>query len=345
MDDTPRLSLPQIISGQALKHITHNEALMRLDALVQASVEASTVTAPPATPLEGEAWIVPASATGVWAGHSEEIAAFQAGAWTFYDPAPGWQVFDKASGTLCIFSGTGWIAVAATGAGLPQLGINADADTTNRLSVAADATLLSHDGAGHQLKLNKATSGDTGGLLFQSNWSGRAEMGLLADNAWRLKISTDGSSWSNAVIVASDGSASFAGAVKPLADNAQTLGASGARWSAVWSATGTIQTSDMRLKTDILPSNLGLDFILALNPVRYRWRDGTSDAPVHYGLLAQEVLATAKKNGAPNFGGHVLVDDDDADSQQALRYSSFIAPLIAAVQALAERVKKLESGL
>ncbi|KRA96620.1 hypothetical protein ASD83_16120 [Devosia sp. Root685] len=345
MDDTPRLSLPQIISGQALKHITHNEALMRLDALVQASVEASTVTAPPATPLDGEAWIVPASATGAWAGHGEEIAAFQAGAWTFYDPAPGWQVFDKASGTLCIFSGTGWIAVAATGAGLPQLGINADADTTNRLSISADATLLNHDGAGHQLKLNKATSGDTASLLFQSNWSGRAEMGLLADNAWRLKISSDGSIWSNALVIAGDGSASFAGALKPLTDNAQTLGASGARWSAVWSATGTIQTSDKRLKTDIFPSDLGLDFILALNPVRYRWRDNAADERVHYGLLAQEVLATARAHGAPNFGGHVLVDDEDADSQQALRYSSFIAPVVAAVQALAERVHKLESGL
>ncbi|MCR6635737.1 DUF2793 domain-containing protein [Devosia sp.] len=345
MDDTPRLSLPQIISGQALKHITHNEALMRLDALVQASVEASTLTTPPTTALEGEAWIVPAAATGAWAGHSEEIAAFQAGAWNFYDPAPGWQVFDKASGTLCVFSGTGWIAVAATGAGLPQFGINADADTTNRLSVAADATLFTHDGAGHQLKLNKATASDTASLLFQSNWSGRAEMGLLADNAWRLKISADGSSWSNALVVASDGSASFAGAVKPAIDNAQTLGASGARWSAVWSATGTIQTSDMRLKTDILPTDLGLGFILALNPVRYRWRDNALDERVHYGLLAQEVLATAQAHGAANFGGHVLVDDDDADSQQALRYSSFISPLIAAVQALAERVKKLESGL
>jgi hypothetical protein len=345
MDDTPRLSLPQIISGQALKHITHNEALMRLDALVQACVEASTVTAPPTSPLEGEAWIVPASATGAWAGHGEELAAFQAGAWTFYDPAPGWQVFDKATGTLCIFSGTGWIAVAATGAGLPQLGINADADTTNRLSIAADATLLNHDGAGHQLKLNKASAGDTASVLFQSNWSGRAEMGLLADNAWRLKISGNGSTWTNAVVIAGDGSASFAGALKPITDNAQTLGASGARWSAVWSATGTIQTSDMRLKTDILPSDLGLDFILALQPVRYRWRDNAADERVHYGLLAQDVLATAKTHGVAEFGGHVLVDDADAESQQALRYSSFIAPLIAAVQTLAERLKALESDL
>ncbi|HWV21428.1 MAG TPA: DUF2793 domain-containing protein [Devosia sp.] len=345
MDDTPRLGLPQIISGQALKHITHNEALMRLDALVQASVETRTLTLPPATPLAGEAWIVPPSATGAWAGHGEEIAVFQAGAWTFYDPAPGWQVFDKATGALLIFSGTGWIAVAATGAGLPQLGINAGADATNRLSIAAQATLLSHDGAGHQLKLNKATSGDTASLLFQSNWSGRAEMGLVGDNVWRLKISGDGSSWINAMVVAADGSASFAGAVKPLADNAQSLGASGARWSAVWSATGTIQTSDRRLKTDIAPTDLGLDFILALNPVRYRWRDNVQDERVHYGLLAQEVLAAARAHGAPNFGGHILVDDDNADSQQALRYSSFIAPLIAAVQALMARIEKLESGL
>lgn len=343
MDETPRLSLPQIIGGQALKHITHNEALLRLDVLVQASVEASTITVPPGTPLEGEAWIVPGGATGAWAGHGNELVAWQAGSWRFYDPAAGWQVFDKASGALKLFSGTAWIAVAATEAGLPQLGINASADGTNRFSVAAAATLLSHDGAGHQLKLNKAGQADTASLLFQSNWSGRAELGLMGDNAWRIKVSADGSAWVNAITVAGDGATSFAGVVKPAADNTFTLGASGARWSAVWSATGTIQTSDMRYKTDILPSDLGLDFVLALKPVRYRWKE-SSDETVHYGLLAQEVLATATTAGVA-FGGHVLVDPKDADSQQALRYSSFIAPLIAAVQELTERVKALESGL
>jgi len=345
MDTTPRLALPQIISGQALKHITHNEALLRLDLLVQASVESAAVAAPPASPLEGEAWIVPAGASAAWAGHASEIAAWQAGAWTFYDPAAGWQVFDKATGTLKIFSGTAWIAVAATGSGLPQLGVNASADTTNRLAVASAATLFTHAGAGHQLKLNKAATADTASLLFQSNWSGRAEMGLMGDNFWRIKVSADGSAWVNALTLANDGSATFAGAVKPLTDNAQTLGASGARWSAVWSATGTIQTSDARFKTDIAPSDLGLDFILALKPVRYRWRDSTDGAVVHYGLLAQDVQGAVASAGVPDFGGHVLVDPDDPESQQALRYSSFIAPLIAAVQALNARLEKLESGL
>lgn len=344
MDDTPRLGLPQIIGGQALKHITHNEALMRLDLLVQASVETSSLPSPPTSPIEGEAFIVPTGATGAWAGHVSEIAAFQAGAWTFYDPASGWQVFDKATGSLLVFSGTAWLALASTGAGLLRLGINSTADATNRFSVSAPASLFSHEGAGHQIKINKAATGQTASLLFQNNWSGRAEMGLMGDNAWRIKVSADGSAWINALTLSADGHATFAGAVKPASDNAQTLGASGARWSAIWSATGTIQTSDQRLKTDILPTDLGLDFILALKPVRYRWREG-HDTVVHYGLLAQQVVATAQAMGVEQFGGHVLVDPENPDSQQALRYSSFIAPLIAAVQAMEVRIKALESGL
>lgn len=159
MDQTARLDLPYIISGQALKYITHNEALERLDMLVQPAVEAADLTTPPETPLPGEAFIVPSGATGAWAGHGGEIAAYQSGAWRFYDPASGWQVFDRDSGTLKIFSGSQWVAVAAIGDGLPQLGINATADGTNRLALASAASLFSHDGAGHQLKINKADAG------------------------------------------------------------------------------------------------------------------------------------------------------------------------------------------
>ena len=292
MDDTARLSLPFIMSGQALKHITHNDALNRLDALVQPVVESTGLTAPPTTPLPGEAWLVPTGATGAWAGHADEIAAWQDGAWTFFDPAEGWQVFDKASDTLRIFSGSAWVVVAATGAGLPQLGINAGADSTNRLSVAAPATLLNHDGAGHQLKLNKAASGETASLLFQSNWSGRAEMGLMGDNHWRIKVSADGSAWTDAVTIdANTAAVSVAGSLRPASDNTRTLGASGARWSAVWSATGTIQTSDARDKTEVARTDLGLDFIRLLGPVRFQWKDG--DQRVHYGLVAQQVAEAA----------------------------------------------------
>lgn len=340
MNDTARLSLPFIMAGQALKHITHNDALNRLDALVQPAVESAALTTPPATPLPGEAWIVPAGATGAWAGHGTEIAVFQDSAWSFYDPAEGWQVFDRANDALLIFSGTQWVPVAAMGSGLPQLGVNASADSTNRLTVASAATLLTHIGAGHQLKLNKATSGDTASLLFQSNWSGRAEMGLMGDTNWRIKVSPDGSSWSDAIAIeASTTDVTVGGILRPAGDNTVTLGASGARWSAIWSATGTIQTSDEREKTEIAPSDLGLDFIRLLDPVRFQWKGG--DARTHYGLIAQQVAAVSARLEV-DFGGHMLADLADPQSQQALRYDQFIAPLVRAVQELAERVEGLE---
>lgn len=341
MDHTARLDLPFIMPGQALKHITHNEALDQLDVLVQPFVQAANLATPPSTPLPGESWIVPTGATGAWAGHAGEIAAYQAGDWRFYDPAEGWQVFDRATGALLVYSGSSWVAIAAVDDGLPQLGVNASADSSNRLAVAADASLFTHDGADHRLKLNKATSGDTVSLLFQSNWSGCAEMGLMGDDLWRIKVSPDGATWTNALVVdPATATASFGGSLRPSTDNALTLGDSGARWSAVWSATGTIQTSDIRQKISIAPTNLGLDFILALEPVRFHWRDG--DARTHYGLVAQQVAGAVTRCGAHDFGGHVLSDPTDAQSAQALRYDQFIAPLVAAVQQLAARLEALE---
>ena len=61
------------------------------------------------------------------------------------------------------------------------------------------------------------------------------------------------------------------GNVEAGVDNAYTWGASGKKWSAIWAANGTIQTSDERKKTQIKESELGLDFIESLKPVSYKW--------------------------------------------------------------------------
>ena len=348
MDQTPRLSLPFIMPSQAQKHITHNEAIEALDTLVQPAVESRTVTIPPTSPVAGDAYLVPSAATGVWAGHADEIVAWQSGVWTFLDPAAGWQVYCRADKTQYVFDAGAWTPLASLGSGLARLGINATADTTNRLAVSSAATLLNHAGSGHQVKINKNAASDTASLLYQTNWSGRAEIGLSGDDHWRLKVSPDGSSWVNALTVnASTGAATVAATFRPATDNAMTLGGSGARWSAVWAATGTIQTSDGRQKVDIAPSDLALDFILALEPVRYRWAIGGNegDEPrpgrrTHYGLLAQQVQAVL---GGRDFAGHILADPADPDSEQGLRYDTFIAPLIAAVQELTARVGTLEA--
>lgn len=84
---------------------------------------------------------------------------------------------------------------------LSGVGINTGADAVNRLAVAAPATLLSHEGAGHQVKVNKAGTGDTASLLFQTGWSGRAEMGLVSNDSWSIKLSPDGITWTEALVI------------------------------------------------------------------------------------------------------------------------------------------------
>ena len=65
----------------------------------------------------------------------------------------------------------------------------------------ADATLLNHDGDGHQLKINKASASDTASLLYQDAFSGRAEMGLAGDDDFHFKVSPDGASWKEAIVI------------------------------------------------------------------------------------------------------------------------------------------------
>lgn len=195
-ENTHILSLPLIQGGQAQKHITHNEALRRLDALVQPVALDMDLTAPPALPDEGDRHIIAPGPTGEWAGQGGAIAVREGQAWAFVAPAEGWQVYVIALGAVVTFDGTTWQQAA----GGQTLGLNATADETNRLTVSAEATLLTHDGAGHQVKINKAAEVETNSLLFQTAFSGRAEMGCAGSDAFSVKVSDDGGIWRDALV-------------------------------------------------------------------------------------------------------------------------------------------------
>jgi hypothetical protein len=158
-----------------------------------------------------------------------------------------------------------------------------------------------------------------------------------------------------------------AGNTQPGADNAYSLGVSGTRWSAVWAANGTIQTSDEREKKDIIDADLGLDFISKLRPVSFKWKVGqnivTSEVvkdeegnPIldeegkektesvivpregkrtHYGLIAQEVeeLLDGK-----DFGGFI---HDEETNIKGLRYDQFVPLLIKAIQEQQAQIEEL----
>ncbi len=233
---TPNLTLPYIMAAQAQKHVTHNEAIRRLDALVQITVVDRHLSAPPLTPVDGARYIIATSATGAWTGHSGEIAAFQDGAWMISAPREGWNAWIADEDVAVVFDGSTWItaydppgtatgliaahvaasdphplylvageaSVALTGQAVQnvsQLGVNAIADATNRLVVSANASLFNHAGNGHQIKLNKNAAADTASVLFQNNFSGRAEFGLTGDDHFHVKVSADGTTFTEALVI------------------------------------------------------------------------------------------------------------------------------------------------
>lgn len=201
IDQTPLLSLPYIQGAQAQKHVTHNEALELLDMVVQLTVEAVGATTPPASAGEGQAWIVGIGATGAWTSQIGDLAAWRGGGWLFATPQIGWRAWDKTTAKIHVFDGTGWTQAGGTPnlQNLDGVGINTASDATNKLSVAADATLLNHDGGGHQLKINKTGAADTASLLYQSGFSGRAEMGLAGNDDFSVKVSDDGTTFTEAL--------------------------------------------------------------------------------------------------------------------------------------------------
>lgn len=200
-DQTPLLSLPLIQGSQAQKHVTHNEAIEQLDMVVQLTVEAVDASTPPSGAAEGQAWAVGDGATGAWAGRSGQVAAWRGGGWLFATPQTGWRAWNKSAAATFAFDGAAWVYAAGAPdlQNLDGLGVNTTADATNKLAVASDATLLNHDGAGHQVKINKSDATDTASLLYQTNFSGRAEMGLTGNDDFSVKVSADGSNFTEAM--------------------------------------------------------------------------------------------------------------------------------------------------
>lgn len=115
-EQSANLALPYIAAAQAQKHVTHNEAIRRLDAFVQLVLESATAPAPPADPAAGARWFVPVDATGVFAGRAGTIAAYEAGTFDFLPVAAGFLAFIRDENRLAVFDGGAWVSPLAASA-------------------------------------------------------------------------------------------------------------------------------------------------------------------------------------------------------------------------------------
>jgi len=122
------------------------------------------------------------------------------------------------------------------------------------------------------------------------------------------------------------------GIAAPRSDNSYTLGTSSNRWSTVYAANGTIQTSDRRLKTNISPLKYGLKQVISLEPVSYNWKtEPTGNTKL--GLIAQDLRKVVPE----------VVVGDEAKENLGVNYADLVPVLINAIkeqQALIDKQQK-----
>lgn len=82
--------------------------LKRLGAVVGLSVKDRDLATPPATPVDGDRYIIPAGATGAWSGRTDQIAARVAGVWEYHVPQIGWLCFVEDEEVLTVYKAAGW---------------------------------------------------------------------------------------------------------------------------------------------------------------------------------------------------------------------------------------------
>ncbi|WP_295814186.1 DUF2793 domain-containing protein [uncultured Nitratireductor sp.] len=211
MEQTANLKLPYIMPSQAQKHVTHNEAIRRLDGLVQLAARDRDLPAPPTAPDDGDCYIVGSAATGDWAGWDGQIAYFVDGAWERLAPVIGWRAWIVDEERLAVFDGAGWQPVdglPGSGAEIQEValfGLGTSADSANPFSAKLDKALwtaryAAEGGTGNLFyTMNKETPAGDVGFLLQSGFVTKATVGLFGSDGWRLAVSADGSAFNDAI--------------------------------------------------------------------------------------------------------------------------------------------------
>jgi hypothetical protein len=225
-DHTARLALPYLAGGQLQKHVTLNDALSRLDALLHLGVVSRSETTEPVDPEEGQAWLLPAGAVGAaWSALTEgRLAAWRDGGWLALDPPLGTLAFVEDEDQFVVRDASGWRPLGEVLSRIDQvdlLGIATSPDAANPLSARLNGVLFAALAAGEggtddlRLALSKTAAADVASLLFQTDFQGRAEIGLIGSDAFGLKVSPDGTSWTESFQVEpATGRATFARGVQ-----------------------------------------------------------------------------------------------------------------------------------
>jgi hypothetical protein len=192
-DATPNITLPFLQSGQAQKHVTLNESLRKLDAVIQLAVVSASLAAEPASPDDGSVYLLPALPSGDhWSGFAAgSLAHYRDGAWVEITPREGWLVFVRDTDLMMVFDGAGWstsMLRAALGLGsvaTRDTGVSGDVVPLLSAGFSVSGAITASDGfkmSGGRMRTFAATLADDAATSFDinANSGGFAMLSLTA---------------------------------------------------------------------------------------------------------------------------------------------------------------------
>jgi hypothetical protein len=192
---TPRFAFPYIQTSQAQKEVTHNEALLMVDALVSLSLEDRHLSAPPSSPQNGQVWFINGAGSGAWNGQSNKLAHYDSGQWYFYVIPDGLRAWIKDEAGYFVYSGSSWSAFVGSGQFITVAPVSANygvqaSDRGKLLAANANAAAL-------EIRLpNAATIGNGFPLtLKKTDSSGNAVMLRAAQNLLTQSQQLDNAAW------------------------------------------------------------------------------------------------------------------------------------------------------
>src|SRR5262245_18597169 len=283
MSQSSRLGLPYLAAAQAQKHVTVNESLLRLDALVQLSIKSATTAAQPGSPADGDLYILPTGKTGAaWGGFADgALAYWRDGVWEELTPSHGWRAFVEDEDALYARTGSAWSKLAADGERRLIFTPGGDGVVSiyriDTARVQNPRTAVVSAVAGDVITLTTADAG----LFFSQSFMA----GVAYARIWNTTKTPDQSAWVKA---------------QPANNQLQVLNAAAI---ASWSNGDTIQIGD---PTDQTPGRvIALDISPMMQAVlgRVFRQKGVMLRALIEGASVQAVLDTTESGAAGSFVG------------------------------------------
>ncbi len=106
---TNNLNIQLLYSNQAKKEISINEALVKLDSLLNAGAISMQLSSPPSSPKDGDLYIVGKSPNGLWAKYEDYITYYYH-SWYFIQPKTGSLMWVNDQRNLFYYSDGSWNA-------------------------------------------------------------------------------------------------------------------------------------------------------------------------------------------------------------------------------------------